>query len=102
MTITNSADLPELTEADIERLRRLDAMPDEEIDLSDIPEREFFRWKSVRPRGRRGRPATIWVESDVFRWLRAEYPDHELGPAVEDALRRLYDARRKPDQSEAA
>lgn len=63
-----------MTEADKERLRKLAARPDSEIDLSEIPELTEEFWKNA-VRGRFYRPTkkstTVRIDSDVLDWLRS-------------------------------
>ena len=63
--------IPKLTERQREDLRKLDAMPDDDIDTSDIPEVTDFSGFEV---GRFYRPiketVTIRLDSDVLHWLK--------------------------------
>ena len=67
--------LPPLTEEDREDLRRLAALPDSEIDFSDIPEwtKEDFE-KAFRPGQYRPikSQVTAKLDRDVLEWLKAE------------------------------
>jgi uncharacterized protein (DUF4415 family) len=62
---------PKLTEEQREALRKLAAMPDDNIDYSDIPEITDFSGFVV---GKFYRPVketvTIRLDSDVIRWLK--------------------------------
>ena len=66
--------LPELTDAQIANLKRLAALPDSEIDTSDIPELTAEQWKHA-VRGRFYRPVkrqiTARVDADVLDWLKS-------------------------------
>ena len=66
--------LPPLTEAQIANLKRLAALPDSEIDTSDIPELTAEQWKHA-VRGRFYRPVkrqiTARVDADVLDWLKS-------------------------------
>jgi uncharacterized protein (DUF4415 family) len=66
------ANPPELTEAQREELRRLAAMSEEDIDLSDIPRTDFR--KAVR--GRFYKPVkqstTLRLDADVLHWLKSK------------------------------
>lgn len=66
---------PPMTEAEVEELRVLMARPDEEIDLSDIPEMTAEQW-SRAVRGGHYRPAksqvTAKLDRDVIDWLKAD------------------------------
>lgn len=65
--------MPKLTKRMVEELRRLAAMPDSEIDLSDIP--EVTDWsdgvvgKFYRPIKK---PLTIRIDADVVAWLKSQ------------------------------
>jgi len=66
--------LPPLTEAQIANLKRLAALPDSEIDTSDIPELTAEQWRHA-VRGRFYRPVkrqiTARVDADVLDWLKS-------------------------------
>jgi uncharacterized protein (DUF4415 family) len=68
-------DLPPLTQADQDRLAALAARPDDEIDLSDIPELDSAEWKNA-VRGKHYRPTkaqiTAHLDKDVLAWLKAD------------------------------
>ena len=65
--------LPKPTPGRLAELERLDAMPDEQIDTSDIPElteaqlAEMRRRKLCRPIKKQ---ITTWVDADVLAWLK--------------------------------
>jgi uncharacterized protein (DUF4415 family) len=66
--------LPPLTDAQVARLNALAALPDSEIDTSDIPELTAEQWKN----GIRGpfyrpvkRQITARVDADVLEWLKS-------------------------------
>jgi uncharacterized protein (DUF4415 family) len=65
--------LPPLTKVDRERLKKLSARPDSEIDTSDIPELTDEQLKNA-VRGRFYRPVkkqiTARVDADVLAWLK--------------------------------
>jgi uncharacterized protein (DUF4415 family) len=67
--------LPPLTDAQIEEIKNLAAMPDSEIDTSDIPELTEEQWKNA-VRGRFYRPVkqqiTARLDSDVLHWLKSQ------------------------------
>jgi uncharacterized protein (DUF4415 family) len=64
-----------LTEKDKRELAKLAAMPDDTIDLSDIPEATEKFWKNAvrnpwyRPRKQQ---VTLRIDVDVLAWLRRE------------------------------
>ena len=67
--------LPPLTKAQKAELAALAAMPDDQIDLSDIPEATEEFWKNAK-RGVFYRPTkkstTVRIDSDVLAWLRGQ------------------------------
>jgi uncharacterized protein (DUF4415 family) len=62
-----------LTEKDKRELRKLAALPESEIDLSDIPEATEKFWKNAirnpwyRPRKQQ---VTLRIDADVLAWLK--------------------------------
>ena len=64
-----------LTEKDKRELAKLAAMPDDTIDLSDIPEATEKFWKNAirnpwyRPRKQQ---VTLRIDADVLAWLRRD------------------------------
>lgn len=79
---------PPLTDEQKARLAALEAMPDSEIDLSDIPEHDFSG-ADVK------QVAMIRVDVDVFAWLRTRgkgYQNH-----INDMLRREMLAEAKAE-----
>ena len=67
--------LPPLTEAQKAEIETLAAMPDDQIDTSDIPELTDEQWAGA-VRGRFYRPIkqqiTARVDSDVLAWLKSQ------------------------------
>lgn len=65
--------MPKITKRMLEELRRLEAMPDDQIDFSDIP--EVTDWsdgvvgKFYRPIKK---PLTIRIDADVLAWLKSQ------------------------------
>lgn len=66
--------LPELTEERRKELAKLDALPADQIDTSDIPELTDEQWATA-VRGRFYRPIkqqiTARLDADVLAWLKA-------------------------------
>lgn len=66
--------LPELTEERRQELARMDALPTDQIDTSDIPELSDEQW-SEAVQGRFYRPIkqqiTARLDADVLAWLKA-------------------------------
>jgi uncharacterized protein (DUF4415 family) len=67
--------LPPLTEAQKVEIETLAAMPDDQIDTSDIPELGEAFWKNA-VRGRFYKPTktatTVRVDADVLAWLKGQ------------------------------
>jgi uncharacterized protein (DUF4415 family) len=67
------ANPPKLTDDEKEQLRRLAAMDDADIDLSDIPEK--LDWSNA-VRGRFYKPVkestTVRLDTDVLHWLKSK------------------------------
>lgn len=94
LVLDPSKPLPELTPEQRARLDALAAMPDEEIDYSDVPpltEDQLARMRrgselrverrAARETGREmgremGREVTVRLDRDVLDWLRAGGPDY--------------------------
>ncbi|MEM9292785.1 MAG: BrnA antitoxin family protein [Acidobacteriota bacterium] len=75
-------------------LQRLDALGDEDIDYSDIPELddEFFRTaKVVVPPGKQ--QITLRLDSDVLRWFRGQGKGYQT--RINAVLRRYYEAHER-------
>ena len=77
-------DMDELTDQQKARLERLKALPDEEIDTSDIP--VILDWKNAR-RGVFYRPVkqqiTLRVDADVVAWFREHAGENGRGYQTE-------------------
>ena len=74
-------------------LKRLGAMPDDEIDTSDIPERTDWAGAEV---GKFYRPIkkqlTLRIDADVLDWFKARGGKYQS--AINDALRQHVQAER--------
>lgn len=70
----DASNLPALTPKQEEELKRLAAMPDEDIDLSDIPEAADDAWKNAVV-GKFYRPikkqVTVRIDADILAWLQS-------------------------------
>lgn len=54
-------------------LKRLEAMRDEDIDLSDIPELDEGFWKQAKPVIPPGKKQlTLRIDDDVFKWFKGQ------------------------------
>jgi uncharacterized protein (DUF4415 family) len=84
----------------VARLERLAAMPDEEIDLSDMPEITDEQWsRAFRPGLDRPvkQPVTIRLDSDIISWFKAQAGDKPYQTEINRVLRRhVADAMRRP------
>ena len=73
--VVDLANLPPLTLEQSAEIERLAAMPDSEIDTSDIPELTEDFWKNA-VRNRLYKPiktsTTVRIDSDVLAWLRGQ------------------------------
>lgn len=74
-------------------LRRVDALRDEDIDYSDIPEldAEFFRQAQVVVPPRK-QQLTIRLDTDVLAWLKSHGKGYQS--RINAILRAYYDAHR--------
>ena len=81
------------------RLKRLAAMPDEEIDFSDIPPITDEQWATRRP-GHLFRPVkqrvTIRLDADVLDWFKREAGGRRYQTGINQALRRYMQDQQKP------
>lgn len=62
-----------------ERLAQIEAIPDEKIDYSDIPEMDEAFFKAARlvmPSGLLKQPISIRVDEDVLTWFKAQGKGH--------------------------
>ena len=71
--------------------KRLAAMPDKEIDFSDIPELDdaFFKEAEWRPPVKQ--PVTIRLDTDVLDWFRSQGPGYQT--RINRLLRRYMEVR---------
>lgn len=74
-------------------LQRLAARPDEDIDLSGIPELDeaFFREAEWRPPIKK--PVTIRLEPDVLEWFRSHGPGYQT--RINRQLRRYMEVQQR-------
>ena len=75
-------------------LKRLDAMKDEDIDYSDIPEVDAAFFESARvvvPPGKK--QVTVRLDSDVLAWLKDQGKGYQT--RINAILRAYYDAHAK-------
>ncbi|AZU05334.1 hypothetical protein X907_2826 [Glycocaulis alkaliphilus] len=87
-------DLPPLTQADRERLRRLAELPDDEIDTSDIPEwteEEFAN--AVWHTGHGKQQVTVRLDKDVLAFFKKGGRGYQT--RINAVLRAFMEAKRK-------
>ncbi len=87
--------MPRLTVEKRNKLRRIAARPDREIDLSDIPEIRKLPSDAVIGRFYRPKKAsvTIRIDADVLAWLKASGGGYQT--RINEYLRRLMRKNRK-------
>lgn len=90
---------PSLTEAQKAELARLAAMPDEEIDFSDIPPLDEKFWANAQ-RGRFYRPikkqVTVRLDADILDWFKAKQGGKRgYQTAINAALREVVERERR-------
>ena len=75
-------------------LKRVDALRDEDIDFSDVPEldAEFFRKARVVVPPRK-QQLTIRLDTDVLAWLKSQGKGYQS--RINAILRAYYDAHRE-------
>jgi uncharacterized protein (DUF4415 family) len=64
--------LPPISDARLEGLKALAALPDNEIDFSDIPEVTEERWKNAVLYHPVKQQITARLDSDVLHWLKSQ------------------------------
>lgn len=79
----------ELTAEDLGRLRDLENRPDDQIDLSDIPETTEEQWRWARRPGQPHRGGTARLDKDVLDWCAARRGDSDLDVIANLGLRLL-------------
>ncbi len=75
----------------------LAALPDSEIDYSDIAEtgEEFWKTASVRWPDERGKtPVSLRLDAEVLDWFRAQGKGYQT--RINAVLRSFYEAHRRP------
>ena len=78
-----------LSAEQLERLKKLQEMPDSEIDLSDIPEITDEQWaRAVRP--------MVWVHPRVALWFKENTPGDNYHAEINRVLREyVAEAKRR-------
>ncbi len=92
----NDEDMMKILERHKDELAALDAMTDEDIDFSDIPEITDEQWsRSVR--GRLFRPVkeqvTLRIDADVIAWFKENEDKYQT--AINATLRQYVDRQRQ-------
>lgn len=64
--------LPPISDARLEELKALAALPDSEIDFSDIPEITDEQWKNAVLYRPIKQQITARIDGDVLRWLKSQ------------------------------
>lgn len=80
-----------LTSEQLEMLRRLAAMPDDQIDTSDIPEITDSQWEAARQENffrPLKRPVTIRLDADVLDWFKKHAGGKGYQTDINRALRK--------------
>jgi uncharacterized protein (DUF4415 family) len=79
----------QLTDEQKARLEKLAAMPEEDIDLSDIPEITAKQWASGHPSHYRPvkTPVTIRLDADVVGWFKDKAGDAPYQTEINRVLR---------------
>lgn len=73
VSVKNTKKLPKLTADQRKQLEYIDSLPDDKIDLSDIPEMEFTGPVYVGLHYRPGKTSvTIRLDSDMVAWFKAQ------------------------------
>jgi uncharacterized protein (DUF4415 family) len=80
-----------LSAEQLDRLAKLDAMPDEEIDTSDIPEIPDEAWRYARRPGLYKpvkQPVTMRLDADIIAWFKAHADGRPYQTEINRVLRR--------------
>jgi uncharacterized protein (DUF4415 family) len=87
-----------LSAEQLQRLEKLAAMSDDEIDLSEIPEITDEQWaRAFRPGLGRPikQPVTIRLDMDIVRWFKAKAGDKPYQSEINRVLRQHVEAASK-------
>ena len=79
-------DIPPMTE---ERAREIEAMPDEDIDYSDIPplDEDWFKNAKLVKRGPRTEQISIRIDTEVLEWFKDHAEGRGYQTLINDVLR---------------
>jgi uncharacterized protein (DUF4415 family) len=87
-----------LSPEQLERLEKLAAMSDEDIDLSDMPEITDEQWaRAFRPGLGRPikQPVTIRLDTDIVNWFKAQAGDRPYQTEINRVLRQHVETSAK-------
>jgi uncharacterized protein (DUF4415 family) len=94
-----------LSPEQLERLAQLEAMPDEEIDYSDIPPMTAEQWADPRRPAyykNRKRPVTMRMDADLVDWFKHNAGDKPYQTEINRVLRAHMEQsqqKQKPDHA---
>lgn len=99
----NSEDMKDILERHKGELARLDAMTDEDINFTDMPEITDEQWSRSR-RGRLFRPikeqVTLRIDADLLAWFKQNEDKYQT--AINAALREHVERQRQAKRELAA
>lgn len=84
---------------ELEQLARLAAMPDEDIDTSDIPvmtDEEYNDPRRPRYRGAQNRPVNVSIDGKVAHWFRDHAAGKPIDAEIKRVLREYVDEQERP------
>lgn len=77
-----------------ERLKNIEAIPDEDIDYSDIPELDAAFWEKAELRlPERKKAVYIRLDADLLEWMKAQGKGYQS--RINAILRAYYEAHRE-------
>ena len=88
----------ELSREELDQLVLVAALPEERIDLIDIPEAPAENWKDAR-RGKprlTERPVDVAVDADIVAWFRDHAPGDAYQAEINRVLRRHVERAGEP------
>jgi uncharacterized protein (DUF4415 family) len=83
-------------------IKELAALPDDQIDYSDIPEADEAFWKNARVRMPGERPKTplnVRLDADVVEWFRSQGRGYQT--RMNAVLRSFYEAHSGPHSGQS-
>ena len=83
-----------MSSSEEQRLKKLKAIKDEEIDYSDIPELDESFWETaVVEYPEKKKPVTLRLDADVLEWFKSKGKGYQT--RINAVLRSYVDAHRK-------